>query len=474
MFKSIFERLFWTGTAILLLVFMTVSAAFAVLMNDIVSDRQYEMAVKVSDTINYLTGYLQVENNNVRARNYYSESLKSWSEFLDADIIVADLEGNIIESTNEEVEKVPEEYIQKVFGGQMLRKKAKFADAYDGKKVFTVAVPMEYYGTQIGGIYFNTQMPAMSKMVGGILFWFFIAAFISTVVAFSLIYRQSIKISGAIKEINDAALDIAAGNFDERISVRGNDEIGQLASSFNFMADSLEKLDDMRNRFISDISHELRTPMTSISGFVSGIIDGTIPPEKQDYYLKIVLDESNRLKKLVTDMLEMSKMSSKEYKINVSKFNFVELVRLCIIELEQKITDKELEIEVDFQKDDINVYADRDAIQRVLINLIDNAVKFGYPKTTIKIKMWTDRKKAYFSVSNFGEGIEKSELPYVFDRFYKTDTSRTNKTTGAGLGLSFAKNIMLLHKQSIWVNSQEAKEGSPVKLTTFTFSLELE
>ncbi len=474
MFKSIFERLFWTSTAILLLVFMSVSAALAVFMNDAVADKQFDTAMKVSKTINYLTGYLQVENNNIRSRNYYVESLKSWADFMEADIIVADLKGNIIETTNREVKKIPEEYVNGVFEGKVLRKKAKFADAYNKEKVFTVAIPIEYYGTQIGGMYINTMMPALSKMVSGILFWFLLAASLSILIAFALIYRQSTKISKPINEINQAALDIAAGNFDERILVSSKDEIGQLASSFNFMADSLGKLDDMRNRFISDISHELRTPMTSISGFVGGILDGTIPEEKRDYYLKIVLDESDRLKKLVTDMLEMSKMSSREYKLNVSSFDFVELARICIIGLEQKITEKQLDLEVDFQKDQINVCADRDAIQRVIINLIDNAVKFSYPNTTVEIKMWVDRKKAYFSVSNFGEGIEKSQLPHVFERFYKTDTSRTNKSSGAGLGLSFVKNIMLLHKQSIWVDSHEAKEGSSVKITTFTFSLELE
>ena len=148
-------------------------------------------------------------------------------------------------------------------------------------------------------------------------------------------------------------------------------------------------------------------------------------------------------------------------------------MRICIIGLEQKITDKMLDLDVDFQNESTIVCADRDAIQRVIINLLDNAIKFSYPNTNIDIKMWTDHKKAYFSVGNFGEGIEKSELPHIFERFYKTDTSRTNKSTGAGLGLSFVKNIMVLHKQSIWVDSHEAKEGSSVKYTKFTFSLSI-
>lgn len=472
MFKSIFSRLFWTNIAVLMTVFFCIAASLTVFITDSVVDRQYDLAMKFSKNINTLTGYLQIENNNIRSRKFYEETLLNWSDMMDADIVVADLEGNIVETTNHNVNYVPEKYIKAISEGKVLRHTSKFGDEYKAK-VLTVAIPIEYYGTRIGGLYINTPMPTISQMVKNILGWVLFIGCLGIILVFGIIYHQSAKISAPLNKLNAAALDIAAGNFDERIAVTEKDEIGQLASSFNFMADSLQKLDDMRNRFISDISHELRTPMTSISGFVSGILDGTIPPEKHNEYLKIVLDESDRLKKLVTDMLEMSKMSSSEYKLNVSEFDFPELIRICIIGLEQKICDKKLDIAVDFKEENVKVVADRDAIQRVLINLIDNAIKFSYPNTTVEIKMWIDRKKAYFSVGNFGEGIAKNELPHVFDRFYKTDTSRTNKSTGAGLGLSFVKNIMLLHKQSIWVDSHEVKEGSNVKITTFTFSLEL-
>lgn len=472
MFKSIFERLFWTNILILLVVFLSVSAVLSVFINHYVTDRQYEMALKVSETIDYWTGYLQVENNNIRSRNFYRKTLESWGDFLGADITVSDLDGNVIDTTNDNISSIPAEYLSAVKNGETMRAMGHFGSSYTNK-VFTVAIPVEYYGNRIGGMYINTLMPTLTKTVSDLLVWFLIASTISTLTAFALIYRQSTRISLSVNRIKDAALDIAAGNFNERIPVTGKDEISQLSSAFNFMADSLDKLEDMRSQFVSDISHELRTPMTSISGFVEGILDGTIPPEKEKDYLKIVLDESNRLKKLVTDMLEMSKMSSSEYKLNVSEFDFVELIRICIIGLEQKITEKQLDLSVDFKSDSLAVCADRDAMQRVLINLIDNAVKFSYPNTNIDIKMWYDSKKAYFSVGNYGKGIAKEELPHIFDRFYKTDSSRTNRSSGAGLGLSFVKNIMLLHQQSVWVDSHEAKEGSNIKYTTFTISLAL-
>ena len=472
MFKGVFEKLFWTNVLILVIVFVVVSGSMSVFINNYINDRQYSKITKISEAIDYWTGYLQIEHDNVRSRKFYKETLKDWAEFLEADITVADLDGNVIDTTNNAVAHVPDEYIQKIRNGVEIRENSNFGNSYENK-VLTVGIPIEYYGNRIGGMYVNTPMPNLVKMAWDILILFFVSAMVIIVAAFALIYRQAVKVSASISRINSAVLDIAAGNFDERLAVSGQDELSQLASSFNFMASSLGKLDNMRNRFISDISHELRTPMTSISGFIEGILDGTIPPEKQDDYLKIVLDESTRLKKLVTDMLEMSRMSSNEYKLNASEFDFTELIRICIIGLEQKISEKSLDLNVDFQAEKMMVFADRDAIQRVLINLMDNAVKFSYPNTVIDVKMWFDSKKAYFSVGNYGSGIEKKNLPHVFDRFYKTDESRTNKTSGAGLGLSFVKNIMVLHKQSIWVDSHEAKEGSSVKYTKFTFSLAL-
>ena len=168
-------------------------------------------------------------------------------------------------------------------------------------------------------------------------------------------------------------------------------------------------------------------------------------------------------------------MSSNEYKLNISSFDINELIRVCIIGLVNKIVEKGLELSVDFKQDSLNVIADKDAITRVLINLLDNAVKFSYNNTTIGIETWVEKHKVHVCIGNFGEGIDSKDLSNVFKRFYKTDKSRTiNNKSGAGLGLSFVKNILTLHKQSIWVESIDAKEGSNAKYTKFTFTLEAE
>jgi len=241
-------------------------------------------------------------------------------------------------------------------------------------------------------------------------------------------------------------------------------------------------LENQRSSFVSDVSHELRTPMTSIAGFVQSILDGTVPEEQREKYLKIVLDESLRLKKLVSDMLDMSRMSSSEYQLTIEEFDLNELVRLAIVGLYNKVEEHNLEIsfnddgdedfDEDYEEEKLMVIADKDSIMRVLINIIDNAIKFSYPNTTIGIKTWKANKKIYVSVGNYGDGIDGSDLSNIFNRFYKTDKSRNKVRSGAGLGLSMVKNILTLHKQSIWVESVNAKEGANVRYTKFTFTLE--
>lgn len=359
-----------------------------------------------------------------------------------------------------------------VLSGNDIRKYTHFGSYYDNM-IHTVGLPIKYNGAIIGGIFFNTTLDEIFGLLGNFAEIFLLSFVISITFAIVLSYIHSRKLSKPIADINSAVLAIASGNFSKRLDVRTADERGQLASSFNYMAESLEQLDKMRESFISDVSHELRTPMTSISGFISGILDGTIPPEKHNEYLNIVLEETKRLSRMTSDMLEMSKMSSTEYKLDMKKFDICEVVRLAIINLESKIDEKSLELDVDFAHEQINVLADKDSILRVVINLLDNAVKFSYENTKITVSVWCDVSSAYVRVGNFGLGIEQKDLEHIFDRFYKTDKSRGRDKTGAGLGLSMAKNIMKLHNSRIWAESTSAKEGSDVKYTIFTFKLEL-
>jgi len=223
------------------------------------------------------------------------------------------------------------------------------------------------------------------------------------------------------------------------------------------MVVALENLERMRRDFIGNVSHELRTPMTTIKGFIDGILDGIIPPEKQEYYLTIVRDEVRRMQNLVNDLLDLAKMQAGEMTLNMTDFDVNELVRRCVISLQQMLIEKDLEFKADFETERLFVHADMDAIQRVLINLIHNGIKFTPPGGEISVRTYTEKDKAIISVEDTGPGIPKDELPYIFERFYKTDKSRSTDRSGVGLGLAIARNVIVSHNETIKAESEEGK-----------------
>ncbi len=472
MFRSILRRLLWTYILILAIVFTVIFCAMAGFYLNYSANTLYKDVSRSREHISRMTMQADDGAYTSQMKNFYDVSLQNAAKIAGADITVVDSDGNIYSSTAS-ITSVPHDILKTAASGEVVRKYAHFDSHYGGSMVYTIALPMDYNGVTVGVIFYTTTMSELFSDFGSFAFMLLLSFLISAVVAILLIFIQTRKITKPIADINSAVLAIASGKFDRRLPVKSADETGQLSSSFNYMAESLEELENMRESFISDVSHELRTPMTSISGFVGGILDGTIPEDKHKEYLTLVLEESKRLSKMTSDMLEMSKMSSSEYKLDMKKFDICELVRLAIISLENKIEKKSLDLDVSFAHTQINVLADRDSILRVIINLLDNAVKFSFDNTKITISAWCDSQTAYVSVGNFGIGIEDKDLPHIFDRFYKTDKSRGKDKSGAGLGLSMSKNIMNLHNMNIWATSEAPKEGSNLRYTTFTFSLEL-
>lgn len=468
MFKTIFQRLFWTSTAIIFFVVATVSVSMFGLLNRYVFDERLSSAKRAAGSIEYLTTAIAMDEFDARYRRVYDSTIASWSLMIGADITVVNGSGTVFSSTNRR-HTVPFDYSEKVLSGEIASGKVR---SYSQKmnEAFLIGIPISYNNDVIGGIFYFYPPGIMKSTVREFSFMIFLSLMIAMFISMCLVFFESRHISKPLKEINSAVLEIASGKFEKRVNVASCDEIAQLASSFNYMADSLKHLEEMRTSFISDISHELRTPMTSISGFVQGIIDGTIPKDKQKEYLNIVLEESTRLARLTNEMFEMTKMTSPEYKLSVKKFDINEAIRLCIISAEQKIENKNLELDVWFESDVINVLADPDAIKRVIINLLDNAIKFSFQGTTVNIKVYEKNKHITVEITNYGIGISEKDLPHIFDRFYKTDKSRGRDKTGAGLGLSFVKNIMNLHSQQITAQSV-AVDKTKMK-TTFSFTLE--
>ena len=270
-------------------------------------------------------------------------------------------------------------------------------------------------------------------------------------------YIMTERLIRPLRSITETAKNFGRGDFSERIPVEGKDEVSELATALNNMAESLDSLEKMRNSFLANISHDLRTPMTTISGFIDGITSGAIPEDKHEYYLGVISAEVHRLSRLVTQLLDVSRLESGERKFNFKNFDIAEMARIILISFEQKIDNKRLDVEFEADNDEMYVVADEDAVYQVLYNLCHNAIKFSKEggKFIIRIS-YTNDKKIQVSVFDEGQGIDHEDSKLVFDRFFKTDKSRGLDKNGVGLGLYISKTIMDAHDEKIWVESDGA------------------
>lgn len=274
------------------------------------------------------------------------------------------------------------------------------------------------------------------------------------------------RIIDPIKGMSRGAHAFAHGEVDTRFTqyAKRTDEIGELAVAFNAMADSLAQAEKKRSEFVANVSHELKTPMTTIAGFAEGILDGTIPPEKEKESLQIISSETRRLSRLVRRMLELSRLQSSDRVAAQEQFDAAEVLLQVLISLEAKITEKDLDVQVDLPEGPVMVWGDPDAVTQVCYNLLDNAAKFATPKGKLTLSITTRGGKAYVSVGNDGETIPQEQLDHIFDRFHKTDSSRSSHKEGVGLGLYIVKTLLNTYKEDITVTSEDG-------FTQFTFTL---
>ncbi len=283
----------------------------------------------------------------------------------------------------------------------------------------------------------------------------------------SLFYSK--RMARPLDEMAAASRKFARGDFSVRVKQVEDptDEMGALIESFNKMADSLEKAEERRSEFIANISHELRTPMTTISGFADGILDGTIPPEQEKKYLRSISGETKRLSRLVREMLDVSQMRSRSADpAKRTVFDLTELIMQTMLSFESRATKKSLDVDPQLPEKHLLVRADRDGITQVIYNLIDNAVKFAEKGSCITIRLYKDDGKAYVSIKDKGETIPPDDLPFIFDRFHKSDRSRSLDKSGVGLGLYLVKTIINSHDEDIAVKSEKGE-------TEFVFTLPL-
>ncbi len=320
---------------------------------------------------------------------------------------------------------------------------------------FTIRNVPPYNLEARGMILIHSQVPSIYQLKHSIILVFVVAGAIGGIIALIFVALLAKHITKPMNQMKVAAKKVASGEFTDRINVKGKDELSELSQSFNEMVVALGNLETMRRDFIGNVSHELRTPITTIKGFVDGIIDGVIPPEKHEYYLKIVKDETSRMQDLVNDLLSLAKLQGGEATFEYSDFDINELIRRSVISLQQMILEKDLEFHALFDTERMFVRADLDSIQRVIINLLHNAIKFTPNNGVITAKTYYEKTKVVISIEDTGIGIPEEDLPNIFERFYKTDKSRSEDRAGMGLGLAIVKNIINKHDETIKVESEE-------------------
>jgi len=338
------------------------------------------------------------------------------------------------------------------------------------KPRFVVAIPARTGsdGTSlVGPILAVTEPNSMTEMWRAFLGIFGTTAVTVLLIAFVATATTTVQQTKPIRDMAAAARNFAEGNFDARVYDSGrDDEVGELTEAFNAMADSLQKTEQQRREFIANISHELKTPMTTIAGYADGILDGVISPEEERQYLSIISAESRRLSRLVRRMLDVSQLQSMDLIKQKKPFDLSESMRRVLVSMEKKITDRGLDVDVEIPEDPVMVLGDNDLLTQVVYNLLENAAKFAAQGSTLFLGLEKKGEKAVVTVRNQGETIPAEELPLLFERFHKTDKSRSEDKDGVGLGLYIVRTILEQHREKITASSENG-------VTTFRFTVQL-
>lgn len=463
--KSIYIQLFTAVMALFAVGFVLTGTLLFNFMGSYLTSHQEKRLDNIARQMVDMTLYLAGMGQRLPA-DAYRLNVRSIAESTDTEIIVLDGYGRPVISTIEGFDgTVKEKYVEDILKGTGGTYRG-FLDGVFNSEVLTVTRPIQYQGTVVGGVLVSIPTPEVTKMRIEILKIFVLNVAVVTIFVAFFVYFISKRITKPLSVLRDAAKSIANGDFKRRVYIEADSELTELGETFNHMATSIEQLENMRSSFIANVSHDLRTPMTTIIGFVEGILDGTIPQEKHAWYLSVVLDESRRLSRIVTDLLDLSKLEQGSFSVEKREFDVNELLRLSIIKFEKRITEKRIQLTVGFESENLRVYADKDAVQRVVTNLFDNAIKFTPEGGFIDIQTGVKENRAFVSIQNSGAGIEKKDLMHIFDRFYKSDKSRSQDKNGAGLGLYIVKSILQAHGEKIWAESE------PGQFTRFSFTLE--
>lgn len=433
----------------------------------------------LGDNVNKLYKYAAVVADNAsnaaeQSINDISQPKQFFSDFndvLDCDLLILDSDKKAIYSTNDTrvlrddssnilIEEFnPDEYAKEHY---------KINKFYNIFKTDTLSVVHNIKKSDLTLGYVVAHMPTslIKNKCYDVTFIFYVTYAIILALSLIIFLNFMLVIYIPLKQIRLAAMEYAKGNFEyDGLKVANDDEIGDVASSLKYMSKQLNNSRAYQKDFISNISHDFRSPLTSIKGYIEAIIDGTIPPEEQNKYLSIVLSETSRLEKLTTGLRELNNWNSTGPELLFEDFNMESVIASTVETFQGSCEKKHIELVIQFPSKHYNVNADKGKIEQVLYNLLDNAIKFSNPSSKIIIRLYNKGDKQYCSVKDFGMGIPSDSVDKIWQRFYKTDLSRGRDKTGSGIGLAIVKEIIMAHNETIDVISTEGVG------TEFVFSL---
>lgn len=416
------------------------------------------------DEVNLIAGnFSSSDSSNTVSLETIEPQIKVIGAYLHSHVWVMDKNGTILADSEGQRsgENVPD--FDPTAGGTKNYMDGNFFNAFD-EEVISVCAPITGHYKVLGYVVIHLPMSELTENENQILNIVYITSIIVFLLSLVILIVFDAVVYRPLRKTTEGAKQFADGNLKYVINVDSHDEMGYLANTMNYMASELDKAEEYQHSFIANISHDFRSPLTSIKGYLEAILDGTIPPERQEQYLKRVIGETERLTKLTSSMLTLNTVDSKGL-LNRTTFDINRMIKETAQSFEGQCLEKNISFELTFEQESQMVYADFGKIQQVIYNLVDNAIKFSNKDSSIYLSTEQKGEKIFTSVKDTGAGIPKKDIKKVFDRFYKSDTSRGKDKKGTGLGLSIVKGIIRSHGENIDVISTEGVG------TEFVFSL---
>ena len=471
--RSTFSRTFFSTAMVLLMAMLLIGTSFQALVREYLTDQAMESLKNDGNAISALASAYYTENT--LNHEDFLVNLSFVSQVSQSDSVICDSAGRLVLCSRapfgcgHQGMVVSQDFLNEVFQTGYVTTTGVIQGLYEDERFVTAVPIIDGAGHGVGIVLVSTPMEQVTAILQKISDTYLFVCVVAVLLAVAIMSLVARRHSRPLRDMAKAANDFGHGNLDARVQVdpKSSDEVQDLALAFNNMASSLQQSEYQRQEFVANVSHELKTPMTTIYGFVDGMLDGTIPQERHDYYMQLVSDETKRLSRLVRSMLDISRLQDQDIpEEKKSRFELQELAGQVLISFEQKIDGKKLNVEVDFPNQPSFTMASPDYITQVIYNLLDNAVKFCPEGGDLGLSIKAGTTKLYVSISNSGQTIPQNELPLVFDRFHKLDKSRSQNRDGWGLGLYIVKTIVCRHGEDISVTSQNG-------ITTFTFTLPL-